>query len=297
MGRSASRKERGAAESGILSNRSARSSAEDQLSCGSYLKGCMTCGNVRYAGKCKECGTEIHSTEEILTAACETSNCRERPIVKPRKYYTSGCSVRKAYSPKAAGWTYCCYMCGARDENCWEGFVGERGLGNAISGANTRKCSRILQLLKVAEKPEDMEITGLHFHGVKGDPKRWSLCATGNDRITFGWVDEKAADVYFEDYQQGGSKIMERKSGRPVHPGAIIKQDILPAVQLSVTAAAKALGVSPKTLQEILKKRKPLSTIMCWRGGRHGPSFLITCSYCPAGTCPPGRENCSRWTP
>lgn len=38
---------------------------------------------------------------------------------------------------------------------------------------------------------------------------------------------------------------MERKNGvPPIHPGAIIKQDISPSVGLSVTAAAKALGVS-----------------------------------------------------
>ena len=34
---------------------------------------------------------------------------------------------------------------------------------------------------------------------------------------------------------------MERKNGLPpVHPGEIIKEDILPSVGLSVTAAAKA---------------------------------------------------------
>ena len=38
---------------------------------------------------------------------------------------------------------------------------------------------------------------------------------------------------------------MERKNGLPpVHPGEIIKEDVLPSVGLSVTAAAKALGVS-----------------------------------------------------
>ena len=39
---------------------------------------------------------------------------------------------------------------------------------------------------------------------------------------------------------------MERKNGLPpVHPGEIIKEDILPSVGLSVTAAAKALGRVP----------------------------------------------------
>ena len=38
----------------------------------------------------------------------------------------------------------------------------------------------------------------------------------------------------------------------PVHPGEIIKEDILPSVGLSVTAAAKALGVSRQMLHDIL---------------------------------------------
>src|SRR5664280_1555903 len=59
-------------------------------------------------------------------------------------------------------------------------------------------------------------------------------------------------------------EVMERKNGLPpVHPGEIIKKDILPSVGLSVTAAAKALGVSRQMLQDILAERKPLSAVMC----------------------------------
>jgi addiction module HigA family antidote len=49
----------------------------------------------------------------------------------------------------------------------------------------------------------------------------------------------------------------------PVHPGEILREDILPATGLSVTAAAKALGVSRRTLHEILAERQPLSESMC----------------------------------
>jgi addiction module HigA family antidote len=54
----------------------------------------------------------------------------------------------------------------------------------------------------------------------------------------------------------------------PVHPGEIIKQDILPSVGLSVTAAAKALGVSRQMLHDILAERKPLSAVMCLKISR-----------------------------
>jgi addiction module HigA family antidote len=62
---------------------------------------------------------------------------------------------------------------------------------------------------------------------------------------------------------------MERKNRLPpVHPGEIIKKDILPSVGLSVTAAAKALGVSRQMLHDILAGRKPLSAVMCLKVAR-----------------------------
>jgi addiction module HigA family antidote len=54
----------------------------------------------------------------------------------------------------------------------------------------------------------------------------------------------------------------------PIHPGEIIKQDILPSVGLSVTAAAKMLGVSRQMLHGILAGRKPLSAVMCLKVAR-----------------------------
>jgi antitoxin HigA-1 len=62
---------------------------------------------------------------------------------------------------------------------------------------------------------------------------------------------------------------MARRNGLPpVHPGEIIKEDILPSVGLSVTAAANALGVSRQMLHEIIAGRKPLSAIMCLKLSR-----------------------------
>jgi toxin HigB-1 len=59
---------------------------------------------------------------------------------------------------------------------------------------------RILQLLEVAAKPEDLNIAGFRFHELQGNPKRWSMRVTANYRITFGWSDENALDIDFEDY-------------------------------------------------------------------------------------------------
>jgi addiction module HigA family antidote len=62
---------------------------------------------------------------------------------------------------------------------------------------------------------------------------------------------------------------MARKSGLPpVHPGEILKEDVLPSAGLTVTAAAKALGVSRQMLHDILSERKPLSVVMCLKLSR-----------------------------
>jgi addiction module HigA family antidote len=62
---------------------------------------------------------------------------------------------------------------------------------------------------------------------------------------------------------------MHRKNGMPpMHPGGIVKEDILPSVGLSITAAAKALGVSRQMLHDILAQRRPMSAVMCLRVAR-----------------------------
>jgi proteic killer suppression protein len=74
------------------------------------------------------------------------------------------------------------------------------GKTRRIGAEHVRKCVRILQLLEVAAQPPDMNIAGLHFHALHGNPKRWSARVTGNYRITFGWLRENAIEIDFEDY-------------------------------------------------------------------------------------------------
>jgi proteic killer suppression protein len=74
------------------------------------------------------------------------------------------------------------------------------GKTRRIGTEHIRKCVRILQLLEVAAHPDDVNIAGLRFHGLHGEPKRWSVRVSGNYRITFGWSGENALDVDFEDY-------------------------------------------------------------------------------------------------
>jgi addiction module HigA family antidote len=62
---------------------------------------------------------------------------------------------------------------------------------------------------------------------------------------------------------------MKKRNGLPpIHPGEILREDVLPAVGLSVTAAARSLGVSRQMLHGILAGRKPLSALMCLKIAR-----------------------------
>ena len=61
-------------------------------------------------------------------------------------------------------------------------------------------------------------------------------------------------------------EVMVRNNGLPpVHPGEILREDILPEVNLTVTSAAKALGISRQMLHGVLAESRPLSAVMCLR--------------------------------
>ena len=49
------------------------------------------------------------------------------------------------------------------------------------------------------------------------------------------------------------------------HPGEILREDILPELNLTVTQTAKSLGIPRQMLHDILAERKPLSAAMCLR--------------------------------
>ena len=79
----------------------------------------------------------------------------------------------------------------------------------------------------------------------------------------------------------------------PTHPGAILREDVLPALNLTVTEAARQLGVSRQMLHSILAERRPFRRR--WRyalGGSvgMGPASGFACRplmICgmPSGSC------------
>jgi toxin HigB-1 len=74
------------------------------------------------------------------------------------------------------------------------------GKTRRIGSTHIGKCVHILQLVELARRPDDMKIAGFRFHGLQGNPKRWSLWVTANYRITFGWSGEDALGIDFDNY-------------------------------------------------------------------------------------------------
>lgn len=54
----------------------------------------------------------------------------------------------------------------------------------------------------------------------------------------------------------------------PAHPGAILRDDILPALALSVSEAARRLGVTRQHLHRILAETHPVTPEMALRLGK-----------------------------
>lgn len=77
----------------------------------------------------------------------------------------------------------------------------EKGDSSKLSVQNADRVRRILIALDAATKPEQMDIPGLRFHGLKGKDKgRFSVWVSGNYRVRFAFDGEDAIDVDLEDY-------------------------------------------------------------------------------------------------
>ena len=70
-----------------------------------------------------------------------------------------------------------------------------------------------------------------------------------------------------------------RDPKRPaMHPGALLREDVLPALKRPKTEIAKLLGVSRQTLYDILDEKQPITPAMALRIGKlcgNGPDLWL----------------------
>jgi len=74
-------------------------------------------------------------------------------------------------------------------------------------------------------------------------------------------------------------KPLRRDPNRtPTHPGAILREDVLPAIGETVLAVARKLGVTRQHLHRILAEKAPVTPDMALRLGKfcgNGPALWL----------------------
>jgi len=65
---------------------------------------------------------------------------------------------------------------------------------------------------------------------------------------------------------------------RPIHPGELLREDVLPALGRPKTEIARLLGVSRQTLYDIINEKQPVTAKMALRLGKlcgNGPNIWL----------------------
>ena len=77
----------------------------------------------------------------------------------------------------------------------------ERGRVKGIDAKSQARLVELLGALDAATKPEDMDLPGYGFHGLKGNRKnQFAVEIRGNFRLVFEWEAGEAVRVRQEDY-------------------------------------------------------------------------------------------------
>ncbi len=63
-------------------------------------------------------------------------------------------------------------------------------------------------------------------------------------------------------------KSLRNPNRRPTHPGAILREDILPALKMTQTELAQRLGVSRLSVSELLHEKRNMTPEMALRVAR-----------------------------
>jgi antitoxin HigA-1 len=63
-------------------------------------------------------------------------------------------------------------------------------------------------------------------------------------------------------------KSLRYPKRRPTHPGAILREDVLPALEMTQTAFAQRLGVSRLSVSDLLHEKRALTPEMAARVGK-----------------------------
>src|SRR5262245_23439279 len=158
----------------------------------------------------------------------------------------------------------------------------EHGRSRRVGQGLHARCVRRLEALDQAESLTDLHVPGFNFHGLQGVPTRDSMHVNDPWCVTFELGEGEALRVDLEQYHSGagmGEYVGKRPVKRPpIHPGEMVREDVLPALGLSVSEAARRLGISRQQLHRVLACTHPITTEMALRLGKlagNGPGLWL----------------------
>lgn len=73
--------------------------------------------------------------------------------------------------------------------------------------------------------------------------------------------------------------VRARPGRAPTHPGAVLREDILPALEMDVATVAKAIGITQRRLRRITAEQTPVTPEMALRLGKFcgtGPELWMS---------------------
>lgn len=129
----------------------------------------------------------------------------------------------------------------------------------------------MLDRLDAAMSPQDMMLPGFGLHQLKGEcVGRWAASVSGNWRVVFELEGTDAINVDHVDYHWRNVQVAEGRheqmtTRRPAHPGELFLEDDMKPLGLTVTEAARNLGVTRKTLSELVNQHANLRPEMALR--------------------------------
>jgi addiction module HigA family antidote len=97
---------------------------------------------------------------------------------------------------------------------------------------------------------------------------QWSIRINDRWRVCIRWEDGDARDVEIVDYHWGG-KTMAGNKMRPIHPGEILREEYMSPLGLSANSLARALGVTPARINDIVRERRGITADTALRLARY----------------------------
>ena len=148
-----------------------------------------------------------------------------------------------------------------------------------------------MDALHAATTLSDLNMPGWSVHPLKGNREgrhAWPSVALGASRsagmakapTSWLWssITERKATTVAKTKTTKVLPVRQPLKREPTHPGEILREDVLPALRMNVSQAARELGVSRQLLHRILAGSAPVTPEMAVRLGKwagNGPALWL----------------------